>query len=89
MKKFDYKRAFLNWLRLTGIYHIYFTNYYGGCRGIAAPNYFLTSESPEFYISAAFSWIQTPEGLRYWGQKDLEWISYVQNINKRIWIQLT
>ena len=33
MKKFDYKRAFLNWLQLNGIYRIYFTNYYGGRRG--------------------------------------------------------
>ena len=84
MKKFDYKRAFLNWLQLNGIYHIYLTNYYGGCRGIDNPRHFLTSESPKFYISAAFSWIQTPEGLRYWGKKDLDWNSYLQNINKRI-----
>ena len=84
MKKFDYKRAFLNWLQLNGIYHIYFTNYYGGCRSTYNPRRFFTYEPPEFYISSAFSWIQTPEGLKYWGQKDLDWVSYVQNINKRI-----
>ena len=52
--------------------------------GTENPRYFFTSERPEFYISAAFSWIQTPEGLRYWGKKDLDWNSYLQNINKRI-----
>lgn len=84
MKKFDYKRAFLNWLQLNGIYHIYFTNYYGGCRCSYNPRRFFTYEPPEFYISSAFSWIQTPEGLKYWSQKDLDWVSYVQNINQRI-----
>lgn len=84
MKKFDYKRAFLNWLQLNGISRIYFTNYYGGCMGTDNPRNFFISESPKFYISAAFSWIQTPEGVRYWSQKDFDWISYVENINKRI-----
>lgn len=84
MKKFDYKRAFLNWLQLNGIYHIYLTNYYGDCSGTGNPRQFLTSESPEFYISGAFSWIQTPEGLKYWSQKSSDWNSYLQNINKRI-----
>ena len=87
MKKFDYKRAFLNWLQLNGISRIYFTNYYGGCRGSDKSQYFFTSECPEFYISAAFSWIQTSEGVRYWGQKNLEWNFYLKNINKKIWIQ--
>lgn len=83
MKKFDYKRAFLNWLQLNGIYRIYFTNYYGYCRSTDHSRHFFTFEPPKFYISAAFSWIQTPEGLRYWGQKDLDWNSYLKNINKR------
>ena len=84
MKKFDYKRAFLNWLQLNGIYRIYFTNYYGGRRGTENPRHFLTSASPKFYISAAFSWVYTLEGSKYWGQKDLDWESYLQNINKRL-----
>lgn len=64
------KRLFLDWLKKTNRFKAFFHN--------AGHYYYKHLNRLNFwsYVTAAFSWISTPEGNDYWYQCHIEWEIY-------------
>jgi hypothetical protein len=79
----NYKRLFLNWLKIKGFYHAFHSNWYGlnGNRNLKQG--YLPFKDPEYYLIDAFPWTLTDEGGHFWASVDILWTKYYFNYKRK------
>lgn len=73
----DKAKIFLQWLKNKGVYEQYkenFINYHLHC----SFSTFISEYSSCFYLSNAFFWSDTSQGIEYWKELNWEWVDYVE-----------
>ena len=83
MTKYVIGRLFLRFLKKRKAYHTFLTNFnsYKGkmYRGKyeETMNEYLIRISEHYFISLAFSWLDTEEGYSYWGNLHSQWFKII------------
>ena len=79
----NYKRLFLNWLKIKGFYHAFHSNWYALNSNRNLKQGYLPFKDPEYYLIDAFPWTFTNEGEHFWASVDILWTRYYFNYKRK------
>ena len=69
---------FTRFLKEHNIYSIYMQNLQNSRHNSIRPRIFFNNTTIKSFISRAFRWESTPQGIRYWSYINDEWVDYVE-----------